>query len=352
MNYSDYNVLIVDDEMDILKALSRDLRKEPYEKILANSGQEALKVFENKEISVIVTDMRMPNMNGLELLDQINQISPETVKIVLSGYTQLPQILATVNKVDIYKFLTKPWDVERELKQYILEGIELYAERKGIDQTIKSQEEKSKMFNKMLVDSYEKADYLTHLYGELVQAVNFHHIMTMQEMRTVSPNDNYEEQLRVCFSQMKERMYFINKIFDASGYGKKVFSMRQMAEVLSLGLKKVKREEVDLIVENDGLNYKDHYKMVMAVFGDFLESFTLIETEIKWVKLDSTWSENYSKLKLKIVSTETDELKVMLKSRGKFIQQIIKTLGGEVTFEVKDDVFESALCFPVKIYRS
>ena len=56
--------------------------------------------------------MRMPEMSGLELLAQVSELSPMTVKVVLSGYTQLPQILVTINQVDIFKFITKPWELD------------------------------------------------------------------------------------------------------------------------------------------------------------------------------------------------------------------------------------------------
>ena len=120
VDYSEHTVLIVDDEVEILKSLSRGLHAEPYSLVFATSGMQALEAFVRDErISVIITDMRMPGMNGLELLKQVEEISPETIKIVLSGYTQLPQILATINSVNIYKFMTKPWDLEAELKVYI-----------------------------------------------------------------------------------------------------------------------------------------------------------------------------------------------------------------------------------------
>ncbi len=110
--YEDYRVLFVDDEPNILSSLRRGLAEEEYLCHFASSGQEALRILKEEKIAVIVTDMRMPEMNGLELLLEVSSVSPETVKIVLSGYTQLPQILATINQVDIYKFITKPWVLE------------------------------------------------------------------------------------------------------------------------------------------------------------------------------------------------------------------------------------------------
>lgn len=107
-----FSVLFVDDEVNILRSIERSLLYENFTSYFANSGKEALEIMEGKKIDVIITDMRMPEMNGLELLKIIAEKWPNTVKIVLSGYAQLTQVIATVNQVDIFKFLTKPWSFE------------------------------------------------------------------------------------------------------------------------------------------------------------------------------------------------------------------------------------------------
>jgi len=124
--YENYSVLFVDDEVNILKSLKRGLMDEEYTCFFASSGKEALEIMEKENIAVIVTDMRMPEMNGLVLLQEIKEKWPKTVKIVLSGYTQLQQILATINQVDIFKFITKPWDLENEFKHVIIKALDYY----------------------------------------------------------------------------------------------------------------------------------------------------------------------------------------------------------------------------------
>lgn len=119
-------VLFVDDDINVLSSLKRGLIEEDYKTVFATSGEKALAIMEEREISVIVSDMRMPGMDGLKLLKVIKEKYPKTIKIVLSGYTQLPQILATVNHVDIFKFLTKPWSLEDELKPIIRQAVGYY----------------------------------------------------------------------------------------------------------------------------------------------------------------------------------------------------------------------------------
>lgn len=122
----DRTVLFVDDEIDILNSLKRGLIDEDYKCLFALCGEEALEVIDREEISVIVTDMRMPGMDGLTLLRKVREKSPNTVRVVLSGYTQLPQILATINQGDIFKFITKPWSLEDEFIPAIRQSIEYY----------------------------------------------------------------------------------------------------------------------------------------------------------------------------------------------------------------------------------
>lgn len=119
-------VLFVDDEINVLSSLRRSLQDEEFRCFFSSSGEEALEIMSKEEISVIVTDMRMPGMNGLTLLKIVKEKYPTTVRIVLSGYTQLQQVLATINQVDIFQFITKPWSLEEEFIPIIYQAIDYY----------------------------------------------------------------------------------------------------------------------------------------------------------------------------------------------------------------------------------
>lgn len=117
-------VLFVDDELNILNAIRRAVTDENFQSFYANSAKEALKIMAEQEIAVIVTDMRMPEMDGLQLLKIVKNDYPDTVRMVLSGYTQLSQVLATVNQADIFNFITKPWD--SDLNRMIYKAIDYH----------------------------------------------------------------------------------------------------------------------------------------------------------------------------------------------------------------------------------
>ncbi len=119
-------VLFVDDEEKILNSLKRGLLDEPYESLFAISGEKALEILEQKEVHVLVTDMRMPEMSGLELLRIVKNKYPDIIRIVLSGYTQITTMLTAINEGEIYKYITKPWKLEENFKPSIRQAVEYY----------------------------------------------------------------------------------------------------------------------------------------------------------------------------------------------------------------------------------
>ena len=104
------SLLIVDDEPNNLRALKRALSRDGYEIHTATSARQALEILAQTPVSVIMSDERMPGMSGTELLSRAKTLYPDTVRIVLSGYTDLATVTAAINEGAIYKFLTKPWE--------------------------------------------------------------------------------------------------------------------------------------------------------------------------------------------------------------------------------------------------
>jgi len=103
-------LLLVDDEASILTALQRLLRQDGYHILAAQSAEEGFELLALHEVQVILCDQRMPSMNGTVFLDRVKELYPNTLRIVLSGYTDLESILEAINRGAIYRFYTKPWD--------------------------------------------------------------------------------------------------------------------------------------------------------------------------------------------------------------------------------------------------
>ena len=115
-------ILFVDDEELILNTLRRHFLDEDYEIFTANSGREGLSCLEETPIEVIVSDFRMPGMNGSEFLKHVSERWPDTVRVVLSGYTDMPALISLINDGEIFKFINKPWK-ENELKEAVQEAL-------------------------------------------------------------------------------------------------------------------------------------------------------------------------------------------------------------------------------------
>jgi diguanylate cyclase (GGDEF)-like protein/PAS domain S-box-containing protein len=110
-------LLLVDDEQNILNALRRLLRREGYQILTANGGAEALELLALHRVQVIVSDQRMPEMSGVEFMSKVKELYPETVRITLSGYSDISAVTDAINKGAIWKYLTKPWDDETLVRE-------------------------------------------------------------------------------------------------------------------------------------------------------------------------------------------------------------------------------------------
>lgn len=151
-------VLFVDDEKLILNSLKRGLRGQEFSSYYASSGMEALKILENVDIDVILSDMQMPQMNGLELLKAVEEKHPDVVKVILSGYAQLPQLIATINQASIFKYIAKPWDLYKELIPNIHEAIEFSLFKKEQRQKHERLEIKNKTYTKIFKTYNSKSE--------------------------------------------------------------------------------------------------------------------------------------------------------------------------------------------------
>ncbi|MEX0604487.1 MAG: EAL domain-containing protein [Marinobacter sp.] len=117
-NQQEPTLLLLDDEPNILKALARVLKRDGYRILSTTSIKEAFSLLATNDVQVIISDQRMPEMSGTEFLSQVKTIYPGTVRIVLSGYTDLKSVTDAINEGAIYKFLTKPWD-DIQIREHI-----------------------------------------------------------------------------------------------------------------------------------------------------------------------------------------------------------------------------------------
>jgi response regulator RpfG family c-di-GMP phosphodiesterase len=117
-------VLCVDDETAVLKALVRELRPDGYEVLLAECGEEAMRIVKQGGVAVAISDEQMPGMGGVTLLQWIKEASPATVRIMLTAHYADPDVtIPAINCAGVFWFLAKPWDGE-ELRAVVKEAVE------------------------------------------------------------------------------------------------------------------------------------------------------------------------------------------------------------------------------------
>jgi len=124
-----YKIIVVDDEPANLRLLERLFRHD-YEVIAAESGEEALRLLSDHDAALVITDQRMPNMTGVELLKRTADIRPQMVRIILTGYTDVETLVEAINSGLVYKYVTKPWNNE-ELRLTVNRALEHFETNKG-----------------------------------------------------------------------------------------------------------------------------------------------------------------------------------------------------------------------------
>ncbi|HEX5804160.1 MAG TPA: EAL domain-containing protein [Azospira sp.] len=121
-------LLLVDDEPHVLASLSRLLRREGYQILTAGNAQQAFDLLARNTVHVVVSDQRMPDMSGTEFFARVRQLYPQTIRLILTGYTDLDSVTDAINRGAIYKFLTKPWD-DDQVREQIREAFRVVRDR-------------------------------------------------------------------------------------------------------------------------------------------------------------------------------------------------------------------------------
>jgi DNA-binding NtrC family response regulator len=136
--------MIVDDEPNILSSLNRVLRRQDsWEIETYDTVAEALKRVQTMTFEIVISDYKMPEMDGVEFLNEVRKFQPEAIRIVLSGFTELQALLDAINEAEIYRYICKPWD-DQELIATIgtaLAHREVLVENRRLADQVRQQQE-------------------------------------------------------------------------------------------------------------------------------------------------------------------------------------------------------------------
>lgn len=123
-----YKILIVDDEPANLRVLDRLFRSQ-YEVLTAPSGADAFELLQHHDVALLITDQRMPEMTGIELLKKTVPLRPRMVRIILTGYTDVDALVEAINCGHVYRYVSKPWNND-ELRLTVKRALEHYETNK------------------------------------------------------------------------------------------------------------------------------------------------------------------------------------------------------------------------------
>ena len=167
---AEIKVLVLDDEDSILNAIKRLLRRQPYQSFFTNDCDQAFQLIESENIAIILSDMRMPKMDGAAFFRQVKQRWPQTIRILMTGYASMQATIAAINDGKIFRYICKPWQddeilyaIEQAIEQY-----QLISERDRLYELSKKQNEKLTELNQNLEQKvFEKTQELLTSYKKL-----------------------------------------------------------------------------------------------------------------------------------------------------------------------------------------
>lgn len=151
-------LLLVDDEPNVLAALRRLFRGQPLRVVSAESGAQGLSILRSEHVDVVISDMRMPEMNGAEFLEAVRAEWPQTVRLLLTGHADIQSILDAINRGEIYRYITKPWD-DNDIVLTVRQALErqhLERERLRLEALTVQQNDELKVLNASLEEKVQQ----------------------------------------------------------------------------------------------------------------------------------------------------------------------------------------------------
>lgn len=227
MEQTNQIILCVDDEREILSALQRSLRQKADRILTATSGEEGLALLEEHAPGVIVSDMRMPGMNGAEFLNRVLEFAPHTFRILLTGHADMDAAISAINRGEIHRYMHKPWDAD-ELGHAIEQGFErhqLIQANLALTDSLSEKNQELEELNMTLEQKVvERTEQLLHserlsVLGRLAAGI-VHEVMTpltisVGWVETVSKHPNITEDQQNSLSIATEQIFRAASIMES-----------------------------------------------------------------------------------------------------------------------------------------
>lgn len=350
-------VICIDDEAHNNEAIERLLRKK-YQILTTTDPQEGLNLIKKHQPALIISDQRMPQITGVELLKKSIAMSPDSIRILLTGYTDLESVIAAINEGQIYRYLTKPWE-PNDLQVTIDKAYETYLLR----QELRKQNEQLKSLDKLKTDfmilvSHELRTPLTGI-SSFVQMLK-EEIKNADQKVYLSHIDKNTERLK----KLIEDILFITKIKTNAVAGEK------QKIVVEDSLQKIWKSSVD---KNKKLSLKIKTQLEEILVGDqlwqelwkrvFLNCSQHATSESE-VILEVSQSKSHIELEItnmmpqpllvepqSLISAFTKNEKIMNHTQGtglglSIVNAIAQAMSGDLSISAKDKKFKLKIQLP------
>ena len=304
-----HSILCVDDEIDNVDALERIFRKN-YQVLKATSGDEGLALLkENADVALIISDQRMPKMTGVEFLKKSIKTHPNTIRILLTGYTDIDSVIGAINTGEVYRYLNKPWD-SVDLANTVNKAIEKYDLRQEL---VEKNIALEKALNELKTLDQAKTQFMVLINHELKTPLTV--LLSFLELLQESSLDD-------------EQSRYLNRIEQSS---------RRLKTITDEVLELVSAETGQIKVSKTKINMKDLVNKLYESWKLQLEGKKLgwqQDVQISKVKADQKiltnilnrlidnaikFSTNGSDVELTVASVEksNDQAQIIIRNRGK-----------------------------------
>ncbi len=280
---SDHTVLFVDDELNILKAVQRLLRHEPMKVVCASRAQEALELLERTPAQVVVTDQRMPEMSGVDLLSEVRERHSDVVRMMLTGYTEMNVAVEAINRGEIFRLITKPWNDE-ELKATLRQAFDHYdlkQEIKRLNQVTREQNFKLQDMNRNLEQKVrERTKQVAEKHHELRTA----YVQTIRALaEAVDAKDAYtrghSERVGVYASKIARAMEFPKEFIE------RVYIAGLLHDVGKIGVRDAVITKPDRLTPDEYAEIKKHPEIGAKI----LEPVSFLSDVVSCVRHHHEW---------------------------------------------------------------
>jgi len=269
-----YSILCVDDEENILSALKRVfLEEENYGIITANSGEKGLEILKGRPVDLIISDQRMPGMSGTEFLKKARELYPDTIRIVLSGFSDFDTITKSINEGEIYRLIQKPWEDDDLLLTVkdSLEKYELMRVNRKLQEEIKKQNKELKTLNLQLEEKVEERTQELLLRNQIL-------LLSQEILHNIStPIIGVSNDETIVFINKQAQDIYENK--GISWIGKDIGEV--FSEDIINSVKKVFQTQQPQIIKNISYNHHRLAVKCLPLSGQFAKKGVILETRVK-----------------------------------------------------------------------